>query len=121
MRAFREGFCVLVIILALSVGYFAPPTQAQEFPPPNPDPERAVFQKFTAKGSTPDQAITLAFAKAGIYWGRSRHSEAIKDFSFSVIALPLPEIGIMIMPSPSPQQVYQAWVVVRYRVFLERN
>jgi len=119
MRAFREGFCVLAVILVLSVGYFAPPIQAQDFPPPNPDQERAVFQKFTAKGSTPDQALTKAFAKAGIHWGQMLHPEANKEVSFSVMALPLPEIGIMIMPPPQPQQVYQAWVVVRYRVYME--
>jgi hypothetical protein len=49
VRAFREGFCVLAVILALSVGYFAPPIQAQD--PTNPNEQ---FQKFTAKGSTPD-------------------------------------------------------------------
>jgi hypothetical protein len=106
VRAFREGFCVLAVILALSVGYFAPPIQAQD--PTNPNEQ---FQKFTAKGSTPDQAITRAFAKAGIVWDRFLNLPQVAGTDFAVLALP--------QVDPALPQVYQAWVVVRYRVFVE--
>jgi hypothetical protein len=103
----RKGYWICFMAM-ISILVFSILAQAQDPTIPN---ERAVFQKFTAKAGSPEQAINKAYAKAGIVWDRFLNLPKITGTNFTVLALP--------QVDPALPQVYQAWVVMRYRVYVE--
>ena len=119
----KNSIKLLTVFCFLTFGawaWYPNPAPAQETPSIG---ESSAFLKFTARGTTPDQALNRAFAKAGVQWGQPMDPgspvAAIKDFSFSVMVLPESLAQIEIIPPPVYVPIYQAWVVVRYRVALE--